>query len=117
MTVRVAINGFGRIGRQVFKIIHQRYPDELRITHIGVSNPHATENRALLLKYDSNYGIFDAEVEANVRGGNNCHRGRRPRDAASSGAIPTDRCPSGAGWASIWSSKRRGTLGGERTCI
>jgi len=71
MTVRVAINGFGRIGRQVFKIIHQRFRDELRITHIGVSNPHATENRGLLLKYDSNYGEFDAEVEANVRHGNN----------------------------------------------
>jgi glyceraldehyde 3-phosphate dehydrogenase len=71
MTVRVAINGFGRIGRQVFKIIHQQYRDELPITHIGVSNPHATENRALLLKYDSNYGIFDAEVEARVRGGDN----------------------------------------------
>jgi len=71
MTIKVAINGFGRIGRQVFKIMHQRYPDELRITHIGVSNPHATENRALLLKYDSNYRIFDAEVKAEVRGGKN----------------------------------------------
>jgi glyceraldehyde 3-phosphate dehydrogenase len=71
MTIKVAINGFGRIGRQVFKIVHQRYPDELRITHIGVSNPHATENRALLLKYDSNYRIFDAEVQAEVRGGKN----------------------------------------------
>jgi glyceraldehyde 3-phosphate dehydrogenase len=71
MTIKVAINGFGRIGRQVFKIVHQRYPDELRITHIGVSNPHATENRALLLKYDSNYRIFDADVQAEVRGGKN----------------------------------------------
>jgi glyceraldehyde 3-phosphate dehydrogenase len=71
MAIRVAINGFGRIGRQVFKIIHQRYPDDLHITHISVSNPHPTENRALLLKYDSNYGIFDAVVEAKVRGGDN----------------------------------------------
>ncbi|HFD39307.1 MAG TPA: type I glyceraldehyde-3-phosphate dehydrogenase [Anaerolineae bacterium] len=71
MAIRVAINGFGRIGRQVFKIIHQRYADELHITHIGVSNPHVTENRALLLKHDSNYGIFEAEVEAQVRGGKN----------------------------------------------
>jgi glyceraldehyde 3-phosphate dehydrogenase len=71
MAIRVAINGFGRIGRQVFKIIHQTYRQELHITHIGVSNPHPTENRALLLKYDSNYGIFDAEVEARIRGGDN----------------------------------------------
>ena len=47
MALRVAINGFGRIGRQVFKIIHDRYADELHVTHIGVSNPHATESRAL----------------------------------------------------------------------
>jgi glyceraldehyde 3-phosphate dehydrogenase len=71
MTVRVAINGFGRIGRQVFKIIHKEYADTLRVTHIGVSNPHATENRALLLKFDSNYGVFEADVEANVRRGKN----------------------------------------------
>jgi glyceraldehyde 3-phosphate dehydrogenase len=71
MALRVAINGFGRIGRQAFKIIHERYADELHVTHIGVSNPHATESRALLLKYDSNYGIFDAQVEPLVRGGQN----------------------------------------------
>jgi glyceraldehyde 3-phosphate dehydrogenase len=71
MTVRVAINGFGRIGRQAFKIIHERYADELNVTHIGVSNPHATESRALLLKYDSNYGMFGAKVEPLVRGGQN----------------------------------------------
>ncbi len=71
MAIRVAINGFGRIGRQVFKIIHEQFKDELHVTHIGVSNPHPTENRALLLKYDSNYGIFDANVEARVRGGDN----------------------------------------------
>jgi glyceraldehyde 3-phosphate dehydrogenase len=71
MAIRVAINGFGRIGRQVFKIIHRQYPDEMQITHIGVSNPHVTENRALLLKYDSNYGVWGAEVDANQRGGAN----------------------------------------------
>lgn len=71
MTIRVAINGFGRIGRQVFKIIHEQYRDEMQLTHIGVSNPHVTENRALLLKYDSNYGVWGSDVQANVRGGAN----------------------------------------------
>jgi len=71
MTISVAINGLGRIGRQVFKLIHQRYQDELVVTHIGVSNPHATETRALLLKYDSNYGAFGADVEARTEGGSN----------------------------------------------
>ncbi len=71
MAIRVAINGFGRIGRQVFKILHQRYPEYLQITHIGVSNPHATETRALLLQHDSNYGRFEAEISADIRGGRN----------------------------------------------
>jgi glyceraldehyde 3-phosphate dehydrogenase len=71
MPIKTAINGFGRIGRQVFKIIHQRYQDDLLITHIGVSNPHATETRALLLKYDSNYGVFDADVDARTEGSSN----------------------------------------------
>jgi glyceraldehyde 3-phosphate dehydrogenase len=71
MAIRVAINGFGRIGRQVFKIVHEQYPDEMQITHIGVSNPHVTENRALLLKYDSNYGVWEHQVEANLKGGAN----------------------------------------------
>ncbi len=71
MAIRVAINGFGRIGRQVFKIIHEQYSEEMQITHIGVSNPHVTENRALLLKYDSNYGVWDHQVEANLQGGAN----------------------------------------------
>ena len=71
MTIRVGINGLGRVGRQVFKIIHERYPDDLLITHIGVSNPHATETRALLLKFDSNYGVFDSEVQVRTDGGSN----------------------------------------------
>jgi glyceraldehyde 3-phosphate dehydrogenase len=71
MAIRVAINGFGRIGRQVFKIVHEHYPDEMQITHIGVSNPYVTENRALLLKYDSNYGVWEHQVEANLKGGAN----------------------------------------------
>jgi glyceraldehyde 3-phosphate dehydrogenase len=71
MAVRVAINGFGRIGRQVFKIIHNRFRDRLQVVCFGVTNPHNTDVRALLLKFDSNYGIFDAEVTANMEGGHN----------------------------------------------
>ncbi|KPL18832.1 MAG: hypothetical protein AMJ93_13470, partial [Anaerolineae bacterium SM23_84] len=71
MAVRVAINGFGRIGRQVFKIIHNRFRDQLQVVCFGVTNPHNTDVRALLLKYDSNYGVFDAEVTSNMEGGHN----------------------------------------------
>ncbi len=59
---RVAINGFGRIGRQVFKAILERYPDEIEI--VAVNDLSDNETLAHLLRYDSTYGHFDGEVEA-----------------------------------------------------
>ena len=60
--VRVAINGFGRIGRQVFKAILERYPDELEV--VAINDLTDNETLAHLLRYDSTYGIFEGEVEA-----------------------------------------------------
>ena len=59
---RVAINGFGRIGRQVFKAIHELYPDEIEV--VAINDLTDNETLAHLLRYDSTYGQFDAEVEA-----------------------------------------------------
>ena len=59
---RVAINGFGRIGRQVFKAILERYPDEIEI--VAVNDLTDNETLAHLLRYDSTYGQFGGEVEA-----------------------------------------------------
>src|SRR4028119_374678 len=59
---RVAINGFGRIGRQVFKAILERYPDELEV--VAVNDLTENETLAHLLRYDSTYGQFEGEVEA-----------------------------------------------------
>jgi len=59
---RVAINGFGRIGRQVFKAILERYPDEIEV--VAINDLTDNETLAHLLRYDSTYGTFDAEVEA-----------------------------------------------------
>jgi len=59
---RVAINGFGRIGRQVFKAILERYPDEIEV--VAINDLTDNETLAHLLRYDSTYGAFDAEVEA-----------------------------------------------------
>ncbi len=71
MGVRIAINGFGRIGRLLVKAIYQRYWDELEIVTIGVTDPFITDNRATLLKHDSTQGQFDAEVEAVLEGRTN----------------------------------------------
>jgi len=61
MAVRIGINGFGRIGRQVFKALLEKYPGHEVVAINDVTDPHTN---AHLLKYDSNYGIFDATVEA-----------------------------------------------------
>jgi glyceraldehyde 3-phosphate dehydrogenase len=59
---RVAINGFGRIGRQSFKAMIENYPDDLEIVAINDLTDHAT--LAHLLKYDSTYGAFEGQIQA-----------------------------------------------------
>jgi glyceraldehyde 3-phosphate dehydrogenase len=71
MSTRVAINGFGRIGRQVVKAVHMRYWDAIEIAVVGVTDPFITEQRALLLRHDSVYGRFDADVQPIVEGRTN----------------------------------------------
>ncbi|HRV92108.1 MAG TPA: type I glyceraldehyde-3-phosphate dehydrogenase, partial [Anaerolineae bacterium] len=61
MTTRVGINGFGRIGRQVFKAIRDTYGDSLEV--VAVNDIGNVPTMAHLLKYDSNYGKFDGTVE------------------------------------------------------
>ena len=61
MTVRVGINGFGRIGRQVLKAIKEFYPDELEV--VAVNDLFDAETNAHLFKYDSNYGVYQGTVE------------------------------------------------------
>ena len=57
---RVAINGFGRIGRQSFKAILERYADDLEV--VAVNDLTDNETLAHLLRYDSTYGPFEGEV-------------------------------------------------------
>ncbi len=61
MSIKVAINGFGRIGRQVFKNIEQAHPG-LEVVAIN----DLTDNKTLahLLKHDSTYGNYGAEISA-----------------------------------------------------
>ncbi|MCO5194644.1 MAG: type I glyceraldehyde-3-phosphate dehydrogenase [Anaerolineae bacterium] len=61
MAVKVGINGFGRIGRQVYKIIYENYRDILDVEAINDLMPVATN--AHMLKYDSTYGRFPGQVE------------------------------------------------------
>jgi len=60
LAVRVGINGFGRIGRQVFKAIWENYRDKLEVVAVNDLTDDAT--LAHLLKYDSIYGRFEGEI-------------------------------------------------------
>ena len=62
MTIRVGINGFGRIGRQSMKAMLERYPRDIEI--VAINDLTDTKTNAHLLKYDSTYGRFPGEVEA-----------------------------------------------------
>ncbi|MBR7554251.1 glyceraldehyde-3-phosphate dehydrogenase [Allobacillus sp. GCM10007491] len=57
-TTRIAINGFGRIGRMVFRRAMKE--DQLEVVAINASYP--VETLAHLIKYDSNHGKYDGEV-------------------------------------------------------
>ncbi len=62
MPVRIGINGFGRIGRQVFKAIRERHKGSLEI--VAINDLMDSKTNAHLLKYDSTYGRYPGEVEA-----------------------------------------------------
>ena len=62
---RVAINGFGRIGRLALRAILERAPD---IDPVAVNDLASAETNAHLFKYDSNYGRFNGEVAVNDNG-------------------------------------------------
>ncbi|HEX8075240.1 MAG TPA: type I glyceraldehyde-3-phosphate dehydrogenase [Thermoleophilaceae bacterium] len=65
MALKAGINGFGRIGRNVFRAAHARGAD---IDWVGVNDITDTKTLAHLLKYDSILGPLDAEVEATDTG-------------------------------------------------
>lgn len=63
---KIAINGFGRIGRAAFKIILDKFENEMEVVAIN----DLTENQTLahLLKYDSIYGRYNHEISSDEKG-------------------------------------------------
>ena len=58
---KIGINGFGRIGRQVFRSIKERYPDTIEV--VAINDVGDTETNAHLLKFDSTYGRYPGTVK------------------------------------------------------
>ncbi len=61
MSIRVGINGFGRIGRQVLKAIREYYPEEIDV--VAFNDLGDLDTMAHLFRYDSNYGVYPGTVE------------------------------------------------------
>jgi glyceraldehyde 3-phosphate dehydrogenase len=61
MTIRVGINGFGRIGRQVVKTIREKYPNDIDI--VAFNDLGDLETMAHLFRYDTTHGGYHGTVE------------------------------------------------------
>jgi len=90
MTVRVGINGFGRIGRQVFKAVGERLSSDIEV--VAINDLMDAETNAHLLKYDSNYGIFPGTIE--VKGKNLVVNGKEL-------AVYAEKDPAALPWRSL----------------
>lgn len=66
MAIKVGINGFGRIGRQVYKAIRENYDRDIDV--VAVNDIGNIKIMTHLLKYDTNYGRFHGEVVAREDG-------------------------------------------------
>ena len=65
MAIKVGINGFGRIGRMVFRAAVENFSKDIEI--VGINDLLDPDYLAYMLKYDSVHGIFnhDIKVEGN----------------------------------------------------
>ncbi|MGO1297114.1 MAG: type I glyceraldehyde-3-phosphate dehydrogenase [Vibrio sp.] len=88
MTIKVGINGFGRIGRFVFRAAQARQDIEV----VGINDLIDVEYMAYMLKYDSTHGRFDGEVE--VKDGNLIVNGKTVR-------VTAERNPADLKWNEI----------------
>ena len=116
MTARVAINGFGRIGRLGLRAMLERHKQELNVVAINDMADLATN--AHLFRYDSNYGIFPrVEVGEGVLGSKAEHRRTEPKRSFAPAVEAVERrycyrvhgclyrCGPGAGAPRSWSEK------------
>ncbi|MDP4093769.1 MAG: type I glyceraldehyde-3-phosphate dehydrogenase [Bacillota bacterium] len=90
MTTKVGINGFGRIGRNAFKIILEKYQQELEV--VAINDLTDAQTLAHLLKYDSVFGRFNGTVE--VAENSLVVNGREVK-------VLTERDPGNINWAGL----------------
>jgi len=90
MTIKVGINGFGRIGRMAFRAIAQDFSDDIEV--VGINDLLDADYLAYMLKYDSVHGNFGGDVA--VDGNNLVVNGKTIR-------LTAERDPSDLAWGDI----------------
>tara|TARA_Y100001935_G_scaffold255632_1_gene270219 strand:- start:579 stop:1583 length:1005 start_codon:yes stop_codon:yes gene_type:complete len=90
MTIRVGINGFGRIGRMAFRAISQDFSSDIQV--VGINDLLDADYLAYMLKYDSVHGNFKGEVSDD--NGNLLVNGNTIR-------LTAERDPSNLAWGDI----------------
>ncbi len=93
MAVRVAINGFGRIGRLVLRAIAESGRTDIEV--VAINDLGSVDANALLLKYDSVHGPFPGKIKTTK---STMDLGRGPIRSSPSATLPS--CP-GQSWALI----------------
>ena len=90
MAIKVGINGFGRIGRNVFRSAIQNFGDDIEI--VGINDLLEPDYLAYMLKYDSVHGRFDGDVS--VDGNDLVVNGRKIR-------LTQERDPANLKWDEV----------------
>ncbi len=89
MTIKVGINGFGRIGRMVFRAVSKEFPD---IEIVGINDLLDPDYLAYMLKYDSVHGRFEGDI--GVDGSNLVVNGKKIR-------LTAERDPANLKWGDL----------------
>ena len=89
MTIKVGINGFGRIGRMVFRAVAKDFKD---IEIVAINDLLAPDYLAYMLKYDSVHGRFNGDIS--VDGGNMVVNGKKIR-------LTAERDPANLKWSEV----------------
>ena len=79
MTIRVAINGFGRIGRNVLRAIAESGRDDIEV--VGINDLGPVETNAHLLRYDSVHGRFPGDRKSTRLNSSHVTTSRMPSSA------------------------------------
>ena len=90
MAIKVGINGFGRIGRCVFRAAVQNFGDDIEI--VGINDLLEPDYLAYMLRYDSVHGRFDGDVQ--VKDGNLVVNGKTIR-------LTAEKDPANLKWGEI----------------